>query len=46
MRDLDSPHLMKLFEIHETTNSIYMVVEYLKGGELIKKLSQRKTYHE
>jgi len=39
MRELnDSDHLMKLFEIHETIHSIYMVVEYLSGGELIKNI--------
>ncbi len=37
---------MKFYEIHETLHSIYMVVEYLSGGELIKKLSQKKRYNE
>ena len=40
MKDLyGCEHLMRLEELHETIHSIYMVVEYLSGGELIKNLS-------
>ncbi len=46
MRELNNDHLMKFYEIHETLHSIYMVVEYLSGGELIKKLSQKRKYNE
>ena len=37
---------MKFYEIHETVHSIYMVVEYLSGGELIKNISKRVQYNE
>ena len=47
MRELnDCNHLMKLYEIHETIHSIYMVVEYLSGGELTKNISLNKRYNE
>ena len=32
MRKLNHPNLMKLYEVYETENSIYMCVELLKGG--------------
>lgn len=28
------PNIIKLHEVHESKNSIYLVLEYLKGGEL------------
>lgn len=34
MKQLDHPNIMKLYEIHESKNSVYLVVELLKGGEL------------
>jgi hypothetical protein len=27
---------MNFYEVHETTHSVYMVIEFIKGGELIK----------
>ena len=32
---------MNLYEIHETAHSVYMVVDYLPGGELLKVISTR-----
>jgi hypothetical protein len=32
---------MNLYEIHETGHSVYMVVDYLPGGELLKVISTR-----
>merc|ERR1712039_543908 len=37
---------MDLYEIHETTNSVYLVVEYLTGGELLKQISRKKVIKE
>ena len=31
MRALDHPNLMKLYEVYETQNSIYMCLELLEG---------------
>ena len=43
MRQLGiSKYLMNLYEIHETGHSVYMVVDYLPGGELLKVISTRK----
>lgn len=34
LRKLDYSNIMKLYEVHETTNSIYLVCEFLSGGTL------------
>ena len=30
----NSPNLLKFYEIHETENSIYIIIEYIKGGSV------------
>ena len=35
-------YCQKFHEIHETVNSVYLVIEYLAGGELLEKLSSSK----
>jgi serine/threonine protein kinase len=39
-------HLMDFYEIHETENSIYMVVEYFPGKELFKRMAKKKVITE
>ena len=34
MRKLRNKHLMRLFEVYETSNSLYVVLELLEGGSL------------
>ena len=36
MQGLNHPNIMRLEEIHESNNSIYLVMELLKGGELFQ----------
>jgi serine/threonine protein kinase len=38
MRKLKSENLLRLQEVHETVNSIYLVVDYYKGGTLLSTL--------
>ena len=42
----DNPHLMKFYEIHETTHSVYMVVEYFPGKELLRRIFKKKNINE
>jgi len=43
MRALGHSHfIMNFYEIHETVNSIYMVLEHLEGGELLNRLKKSK----
>lgn len=34
MRKLHNKHLMRLFEVYETSNSLYVALELLEGGSL------------
>lgn len=34
MRKLSHPNLIKLLEVHESANSIYLILEYFNGGTL------------
>lgn len=42
MRDLNHEYIMQLQEIHESKNSIYLVLELLEGGELFNQISSKK----
>lgn len=45
MRKLDHKNISKLYGVYETQNSIYLVMDLLKGGEIIKKIKE-KSYDE
>ena len=32
MKMLDHPNIMKLYEVFETDNSLYMILQLLEGG--------------
>jgi calcium-dependent protein kinase len=34
LRMLDHPHIIKLYEIYQDTANIYMITEYMSGGEV------------
>lgn len=46
MRHLNNDHLIHLYEVYETTNSIYFVVDLLSGGELLHRVRDRGTFSE
>ena len=39
MQQVKHPNIITLYEVHESKNSIYLVIEYLTGGELFQKIS-------
>ncbi len=41
MRKLDHKNILKLFEVYESASSIYLVMEVLKGGELLKAIKEK-----
>jgi len=43
MQKLKHPYIMSLEEIHESRNSIYLVVELLEGGELLHYISSKEN---
>lgn len=46
MRALHNEHLIHLYEVYETTNSIYFVVDLLGGGELLHRVRGRDHFNE
>lgn len=38
MRLLDNPFIIKLKEVYESSKYIHLVLEYLDGGELFKRI--------
>ncbi|CAD8137002.1 unnamed protein product [Paramecium pentaurelia] len=45
MRQLDSYALIKLHEVYETDNSLYMVLDLLEGGSLYDKVKNRPQFN-
>ena len=37
-----SDHIMNFYEIHETVGSIYLIVEYLSGNDLLSRVKKGK----
>lgn len=46
MRSLNNEHILHLYEVYETTNSIYFVVDLLEGGELLNKIRAKPHLSE
>lgn len=41
MRKLEHKNIMKLFEVYETSNSLYMCLELLEGGSLYDQMKNK-----
>ena len=41
MRSLNHPNIIRLEEVHESVNSVYLVTEMLEGGELLAKVASK-----
>ena len=46
MRKYNHPNLLKIYEVYETENSIYIVLDLLEGGELFARLASKVYYDE
>ena len=46
MRHITHDNVIKLLEVYETTNSIYMVLELLQGGNLVDILKKNIKFSE
>lgn len=44
MRALDHKFCMKLYEVFESDNSLYIVVELLEGGQLYDKVKAKYKF--
>ncbi len=43
MQVMKNPYVMNLEEVHESKNSIYLVLELLEGGELFNYISSKNN---
>ena len=39
LRRLHHPNIVKLYEVYETSNAMYLIMEMLSGGELYTRLA-------
>ena len=46
LKTLDHPHIIKLYEIFENKESIFLVQEYCSGGELFDQISEQDYFDE
>lgn len=46
MRKLNHPNIIHLFEVHETENTIYMIMDFLEGGQLLEMLRTNRKVPE
>lgn len=46
MKTLDHPNIIKLFEIYESPDAVYLVQELCTGGELFERIVQDKYMSE
>jgi calcium-dependent protein kinase len=44
MREFNHKNLMKMYEIFESENSIYIIVELLEGGQLYDKIKNKYKF--
>lgn len=46
LKMLDHPNIVKLYEIYEDPKNIYMITEYLEGGELFDLILRTRHFNE
>lgn len=46
MRKLKHPNLIHLYEIYESPDYIYLILESLEGGELLSRILEKGSYDE
>lgn len=46
LKEVDHPNVINIVEYYESLNSLYIVTEYLDGGELFDKIEEKSAFNE
>lgn len=46
LRTLDHPNIIRLFEVMETKNNLFLILEYASGGELLDYIVSKGKLEE
>ena len=46
MQKVSHPNIMRVFELLQDNTDIYVVTEFIKGGELLKRLVDNLSFDE
>ena len=46
LRDIDHPHIMKVYEYYQNSSYIYIISEFLAGGELFDRIIESNCFSE
>lgn len=46
LKNLDHPHIVKLYELYEDQKNYYLVTEYCTGGELFDRIKTLNFFTE
>ena len=46
LKNLDHPHIVKLYELYQDQTNYYLVTEYLSGGELFERIKAMTYFSE
>ena len=46
LKKIDHPHIMKIFEYYEKHGHLYIVTEYMSGGELFDRIESEESFSE
>lgn len=46
LKSVDHPHIVKIYEYFEDESHIFIVMEFLDGGELFDKIKEKEFFSE
>ena len=46
LKNLDHPHIVKLFELFQDNKNYYLITEYLSGGEMFNRIKALNCFTE
>ena len=46
LKQLDHPNIVKIYEFYQDKSSLYLITEYIEGGELFDRIAKIKCFTE